>query len=111
MSLIRFSVCLSDIPEEFKKTSEKNGKIYIDLCITDRRERDFYGNDHSIYLTQTKEERYAKKPRTYVGSGKLLSETYHKKKYEKKRDTDLLPGEKVPGYNINNDDQSDDLPF
>ena len=31
-----------------------------------------YGNNASIMISQTQEEREAKKPRTYIGNGKVV---------------------------------------
>ncbi|MBQ2008396.1 MAG: hypothetical protein II236_06955, partial [Alistipes sp.] len=47
-----------------------NGKKYLAISVQDLREADEYGNTHSVYATQTKEEREAKEKRTYIGRGK-----------------------------------------
>ena len=43
------SICLSDIPEEYITTSEKNQKRYVKLNISDMKEINTYGND--VYAT------------------------------------------------------------
>lgn len=67
--LINLSICLSDIPKERIKLAN-NGKKYLAITVQDLREADEYGNTHSVYATQTKEEREAKEKRTYIGRGK-----------------------------------------
>ena len=42
------SICLSDIPEECIRTSEKNGKKYLNIEVNDRREPSQYGHTHYI---------------------------------------------------------------
>lgn len=68
----RISICLSDLPKEKMKQAQ-NGKIYINLVTAERREHDQYGNDVTVYVDQTKEEREARKDRIYVGSGKSFT--------------------------------------
>lgn len=68
--LILGSICLSDIPKEKIKASA-NGKKYLNICIAKRREPDNYDNTHTIYVSQTKEERETKAPKSYIGSGRL----------------------------------------
>ncbi|MDR2927154.1 MAG: hypothetical protein LBV41_02965 [Cytophagaceae bacterium] len=75
MSIINVSLCLSDLPKDKMKAAEKNGKIYINLVVADRREADNYGNTHTLYVSQTKEEREAKANKTYVGQGKVVDFT------------------------------------
>lgn len=67
--LINLSICLSDIPKDRIKLAN-NGKKYLNVTVRDLREADEYGNTHSLYCTQTKEEREAKEKRTYIGRGK-----------------------------------------
>jgi len=63
------SICLSDIPKE-RITTASNGKKYINLVVDKKRETDRYGNTHTVYISQSKEEREAKKDKIYVGNGK-----------------------------------------
>ena len=67
--LINLSICLTDIPKDRIKLAN-NGKKYLAITVQDLREADEYGNTHSVYATQTKEEREAKEKRTYIGRGK-----------------------------------------
>ena len=91
MSLIEISVCLSDIPENYRKKAE-NGKWYANLVVADRKEADKYGNTHTVYCRQSKEDREVDKPKHYVGNGKSID--FNKK-----------PSEKTPQI------QDPDLPF
>ncbi len=75
MSKLRtFSICLSDIPQD-KIINHKNGKQYVNLASYDNDQPDKYGNDFSVWVQQTKEEREAKTNRSYVGNGKITQQT------------------------------------
>jgi hypothetical protein len=67
--MINISICLTDLPQD-KITTAKNGKKYINLVVDTKRETDQYGNTHSVYVSQSKEDRQAKVQKTYVGKGK-----------------------------------------
>ena len=67
--LINLSICLTDIPKDKIKLAN-NGKKYLAITVQDLKEADEYGNTHSLYVTQTKEEREAKERRAYIGRGK-----------------------------------------
>lgn len=69
--LINVSICVSDIPKTRIKQAE-NGKKYINVTIASRRETDQFGNTHTVFMSQTKEEREAKEARTYIGNGKAV---------------------------------------
>jgi len=63
------SVCLTDIPKE-NITKANNGKSYVSLVVDKKKETDAYGNTHTVYISQTKEERQRKEKKTFVGNGK-----------------------------------------
>lgn len=67
--MINISICLEDIPAS-AKVPHKNGKTYINLTVDKKKEPDQYGKTHSVSMSQSKEERVAKTPKVYVGSGK-----------------------------------------
>lgn len=67
------SLCLSDLPKEKMKKPD-NGKVYINLIVAERREPDQYGNDMTVFVSQTKEEREAKTDKIYCGQGKKLQQ-------------------------------------
>ena len=65
-------ICLSDIPKDRIKEG-RNGKKYLDIVVTEMRQPDNYGNDLTVYVQQTKEERQDKAPKIYIGKGKTYS--------------------------------------
>lgn len=67
--LINASICVTDIPKSNIKLAE-NGKKYMNITIATRREPDKYENTHTVFMSQTKEEREARAERIYIGSGK-----------------------------------------
>jgi len=93
--MIIVDICLSDIPASARNKSEKNNKWYAKICVAPKKEIDKFGNSHSVYMNQTKEEREAKSEKVYVGSGKELV-------FEKKTET--------VEANVQNEDP-DALPF
>jgi hypothetical protein len=66
--MITVSIDLTKVPKE--QIVEKNGKKYLNIVVDSRREPDTYGNTHTVYISQTKEQRQAQTPKTYIGSGK-----------------------------------------
>jgi len=67
--MIVVQICLSDIPAASRR-QDKNGKWWAGVVVDERRSVDNYGNTHSVSMSQTKEERDAKTPKVWVGSGK-----------------------------------------
>jgi hypothetical protein len=69
-SLLNVSIDVSSLPKE-KFIKGKNGKVYYDftLAINDESR---YGNNVSAFDSQTQEEREAKKPKQYLGNGKVF---------------------------------------
>ena len=65
-----FSICLSDIPKEKIKVAN-NQKAYVSLTMFDNEQVDQYGNDFSIQIAKTKEDREAGVKTVYVGNGKI----------------------------------------
>jgi hypothetical protein len=68
--MIVISVCVTDIPKDAIKLSEKNGKKYVSFVVDERKSPDNFGNTHSVAINQSKEDREAKVAKVYVGSGK-----------------------------------------
>jgi hypothetical protein len=94
--MINISICLSDIPKEAITTSKTNGKKYLSLIVDERKEKDNYGNTHSVALSQTKEQREAKEKKVYLGNGKEY----------------IFGGQKQqPSYEQLPDEESSELPF
>ena len=69
-ALINFSIDVAALPKE-KFIAGKNGKVYVNLTMSVNDETRF-GNNSSIYVSQTQEEREAKKKRSYLGNGKVV---------------------------------------
>lgn len=55
-----------------KVKAGKNGGKYVNISIIINDSVDQYGNDTSITIGQTKEEREAKERKTFIGNGKTV---------------------------------------
>lgn len=77
--LIGCSIDVTKI-DKSKLVEGKNGAKYFNFTISVNDQADKYGKDCSISLSQSKEEREAKKDRVFIGSGKTLwrSTTQHR---------------------------------
>ena len=69
-SNIKASIDLNKIPKE-KIFIGKKGK-YLPITITLNDELDQFGNQGPVVVEQTKEEREAKAPKTYLGNVKVV---------------------------------------
>ncbi len=69
--MLSLNICLSDI-QEAKIYKAKNGKQYITISVMKLKEKNKYGNTHTCYIRQTKEEREAKQAKVYVGNGQKI---------------------------------------
>ena len=69
-SIIKTSINLSEIPKD-KIFVGKKGK-YLPITITLNDEPDQFGNQGPVVVEQTKEEREAKAPKTYLGNVKVV---------------------------------------
>ena len=69
-SLINFSLNVAKLPKE-KFIAGKDGAVYVNLTMSVNDETR-YGNNTGIYVSQTQEEREAKKQKTYLGNGKVV---------------------------------------
>jgi len=98
--MIAININLSDIPKD-KIFKGKKGD-YITLIVDERKQPDNYGNTHTVYITQSKEDREAKKDKIYIGSGKLY--TFEKKTYSESQP----PKSNTP---FTNEVETDSLPF
>lgn len=67
--MITIDICLTDLPKEKIKRAN-NGKAYIQLILSERQSVGQYGETHALAVGKTREEREAKVPTIYVGSGK-----------------------------------------
>ena len=69
-SIIKASINLSEVPKD-KIYVGKKGK-YLPVTITINDELDQFGNQGPVVVEQTKEERDAKAPKTYLGNVKVV---------------------------------------
>lgn len=69
-ALINFNLRVDKLPKE-KFIAAKEGAVYVNLTMAVNDETR-YGNNTSVYVAQSKEEREAKKQRQYLGNGKVL---------------------------------------
>ena len=69
-SIIKTSINLNNIHKE-KIIVGKKGK-YLPITITINDELDQFGNQGPVVVEQTKEERDAKAPKTYLGNVKVV---------------------------------------
>ena len=67
--ILNTSINLSEIPKD-KIINGKKGK-YLPLTITVNDELDKFGNQGPVFVGQSKEERDAKAPKTYLGNVKV----------------------------------------
>ena len=95
--MITLSVCLTDLPKEAIQTG-KNGKKYINLVVDKRKAESQYGETHTLYVSQTKEQREAKEDKIYVGSGReyLFDQTKSNDDEHKKQNNNVQPKDNLP---------------
>ena len=69
-AIINYSLRVDKLPKE-KFIAGKDGAVYVNLTMSVNDETR-YENNASIMISQTPEEREAKKPRTYIGNGQVV---------------------------------------
>lgn len=97
---ISVSICLSDIPKSAIKVAD-NGKKYMNIVVASRQNEDKYGKTHTVYMSQSKEDRDAKMDKCYIGSGKA---------YQPKAATPVT-AESIAEMPAISEAEVDDLPF
>ena len=99
--IIKTSINLNAIPKD-KIIQGKKGK-YLPITITVNDEPDQFGNQGPVVVDQTKEERDAKAPKTYLGNCKVV--------WTNGTFPDRIPydGAAAPPPKV--DKQEEDLPF
>lgn len=96
--IINISLDLNKI-DKTKIVNHANGAKYLNLVVDELPNTDQFGNTHSVYHQQSKEERTAKVKRVYLGNGKLFDFSNRSQQ----------PAPKTPlAQNVN---AKDDLPF
>ena len=68
-TLVNFSIDLNKVPKT--AVTSKNGKAYLNLTMSVNDETRF-GNNTSISIRQTKEQRTAKEKKEYIGNGQVV---------------------------------------
>ena len=99
-TLINGSIRVDKLPKE-KFIKGKDGAVYYNLTIAVNDETR-YGNNVAFMDSQTKEEREAKMPKTYLGNGKVIWTSDGKIEVAEREDEKLA---------VAVDSQSGDLPF
>ena len=99
-SIIKASIDLNKIPKD-KIFVGKKGK-YLPITITINDELDQFGNQGPVVVEQSKEERDAKSPKTYLGNVKVVWSNGNNVQ-PAPRDGEQAPAQTAP--------QVDDLPF
>ena len=69
-SLINLNINVENLPKE-KFVKGKKG-VYYNFTISVNDETNQFGQNVSAFDSQTKEEREAKKPKQYIGNGRVL---------------------------------------
>jgi hypothetical protein len=94
--IINISIDLNLIDKtKIKEVTKKDGSKakYLDVTIFTKDEKDKYGNDASMTLSQTKDERTSNKDKVYLGNGKVVfsADSVAKNNSNSTSDTDSLP--------------------
>lgn len=93
--LIAVKIDLNKIDKEKHLYKGQKG-LYLDLDVWVNDEPDQYGNDASVSINQSKEQREAGEKKVYVGNGKKLFG---------------WPKSEAPDNPMTTDAESDDVPF
>lgn len=93
------SIDLSKI-DKTRIVEGKNGGKYFNITIILNDTKDQYGNDVSVQVGQTKEERSAKTKAVYLGNGRLI----YSSSVEEEAGKNPIPP-------VNSSSDNDDLPF
>jgi hypothetical protein len=99
-TLINGSIRVDKLPKE-KFIKGKDNAVYYNFTIAVQDETR-YGNNVAFIDSQTKEEREAKMPKTYLGNGKVIWTSDGKIEVAEREDEKLA---------VAVDSQSGDLPF
>tara|TARA_X000001316_G_C919849_1_gene33971 strand:+ start:884 stop:1180 length:297 start_codon:yes stop_codon:yes gene_type:complete len=68
-AIVNFNLNVKKLPKE-NFIAGKSG-VWVNLTMAINEETRF-GNNASVYVTQTKEEREAKKPKNFLGNGQVV---------------------------------------
>lgn len=73
--LINVSICLSELDKDNLRKAD-NGKIYLNIAVVKRKEKDKYGNDLNVCYARSKEEREAGVETKYLKSSNAKTVTF-----------------------------------
>lgn len=90
MKIISASIDLMKIDKN-KIVLGKMGQKYFNIQIIVGDEKDKYGNDCSVCINQTKDERERKEKRVYLGNGKTVWDSEQKEAKESNNEPTDLP--------------------
>jgi hypothetical protein len=85
-SLINLSLRVDKLPKE-KFVQGKDGAVYYNFTISVNDDSNQFGQNVGATDSQTKEEREAKKPKSYIGNGNVVWTDGTIKTAEKRQDT------------------------
>ena len=103
-SIINVSIDVTKL-DKSKFIQGKKG-TYANLTISVNDETNSYGQNVSVSENQTKEQREAKEPKSYVGNGKVIWTDGNVKTAEQKQDNNA-----TSASNEQTGDSGDGLPF
>ena len=96
-AITNFSINLEAIPKDLIVKGKKGSYINLTLFQNDETK---YGNNASIAVSQSQEDREAKNPKVYLGNGKVVWVS----------DEGVSTAEREDAIKVSDDD-SNDLPF
>ena len=99
--LLNISINVADLPKE-KFVQGKKG-TYYNFTVSVNDETNQYGQNVSVYDSQTTEERESKKKKLYIGNGKVVWTDGQMTTVEKAEDVEVVEPQEVKA--------SDGLPF
>ena len=99
--IIKANINLNNIPKD-KIYKGKKGS-YLPITITVNDEPDQFGNQGPVVVEQTKEERDAKAPKTYLGNVKIV--------WTNGNNVDTAPRDGAPAKPVAPKVEEEDLPF
>lgn len=108
MSLINISLDLTKI-DKSRIREGKNGQKYISLVVASNQQPDQYGNTHSVYHSQTEDERKSQAKRIFCGNGKEY--TFNKQQPPQQQYNQAPPQQKYQQQYQAPQTNNDDLPF
>ena len=97
-AIINFSIRVDKLPKQ-NFVSGRDGAVYCNLTMSVNDETR-YGNNTSVYVSQTQEEREAKKPRTYIANGQVVW-----------TDGNIVKAEREEAKEVVQEAETSDLPF